>query len=293
MSKGYLVLDLAAFYGGGTYLPGAPLARADKATLELRRATTLLEHLRAGAGLDIQNVRSNPSDPPDILFDLNGTVVGVELVQLLPENRLAKDHQLAALRERILDRLPIGELTRDWVINVFLVNDYASTLSLPRNADELLSRAVAEFLRQQEHSGGERQLVVPDSLRKAIGRLTATHCKLPEADPRLRNPVAPLIIFGAQATNIVPDEDFPKLLESCVLPKMQQDLAGPTWLLMWSNHSSLRPMRDEMVSHLERWLAPFAGKYGRLFYLADHALGTLTEFGVPRSFLVTTAGKDA
>lgn len=146
MTKGYLILDLAAFHGGATFVPGRQRPRGDKAALELQCATTLLEHLRRASGIDVQNIRSNPSDPPDVLFESSGITIGVELVELLPVNRLAKDHQLAALRDRILDRLLIGEVTRNWVINIMLADDYAPKLPHRRDMHEVIALAIADSL---------------------------------------------------------------------------------------------------------------------------------------------------
>jgi hypothetical protein len=89
-----------------------------------------------------------------------------------------------------------------------LANDYAPRISLPRNAHESLSTIVANFLRQPNLEDREHWLTVPGSLREIVYALNATRSDLHD-DARLRQPSAPLITFGAQATNIVPDIDFP------------------------------------------------------------------------------------
>jgi hypothetical protein len=277
VKKSYIVLDLAAFHGGAIFIPGREPLLSDKPTLERQCATTLLQHVRAASGLDVQNIRSNPSDPPDIFFESNSVTIGIEVVQIVPENRRGKDHQLNALRGRILDRLPIGELTRDWAVNIILADSYAPRISIARDADDHLATVIAGFLRQPKNDQREYSLAVPETLRRFVHALSAMRSSL-GADPRLRELSAPLIIFSVQGTKIVPDDDFPVLLDAIVLPKMKQDLAGPTWLLMWSSHHSLLPMTDELVAHMERWLFPFSGTYDRMFYLANHTHGTLTEF---------------
>jgi len=97
-------------------------------------------------------------------------------------------------------------------------------------------------------------------------------------DPRIQRRDEPLLIFTAQHTFVVPDRDFPKLLEERVGRKRRYDLAGDTWLLLWSNHYAFGPLKDDLVRHISACVDQHCIPHQRIFYLHLHKFGDITEF---------------
>ena len=116
MTEGYVIFDLNAMHGTAEFRQGKRLDRSNKAKLELGLANTFLRSLEAEEGITITGSRSNSDDPPDVLFELNGQTTGLELAELLPENRLERDAILRRVRKRVLQLLHLSEKTQDWVI---------------------------------------------------------------------------------------------------------------------------------------------------------------------------------
>lgn len=244
MAKGYIVFDLAAMYGGAKLLPGLPLPRHDKRAIERTLADTLLRSLAKDGEAAIAVIRSNPDDPPDVLFEINQQTVGLEIAELLPENRLERDAIIAKLKRRIVQKLALGPHTRDWVVTVMLADDYAAKIRL-RCEDELVA-ALNEFFSSYTGVRAAKELPIPSRVEHAIRRIHAVPWDL-TGDPRVESRDHPLVIFSAQHTNVVPDRDFPAMLEAVVGRKARHDLAIRTWLLLWSNHYGFAPLNDELV----------------------------------------------
>ena len=102
------------------YVPVPQLPRHDKGLLERTIATTFLTHLSQRDGLTIADVQSNASDPPDVTFTYNGQLRGMELSELVPENRFEKDSIIRRLRRDIIAGLTLGDHTAGFVITIFL-----------------------------------------------------------------------------------------------------------------------------------------------------------------------------
>jgi hypothetical protein len=270
MAKHVVVLDLAAAFGTAEFIPGVPFDRTNKAALELRCAKAFLEQL----GTRSENVRTNEKDPPDVLFEMNGVTIGLELVELLPENRLGKDHRLEGLRNRVLDQLSLGAATRNWVVTVTLADD--DSARLPRDAHVHLAAALSAFFPSAKPDDQHSVLSIPPILSDTIKRIDATRFEL-VGDPRLREPDAPRIVFTAQHTHLVPERDVPDLLEAVVRPKLIQDVTSPVWLLMWSTHPAISAIRDELISYTQQWLATHTLKYDRIFCFQYGAFGGFAE----------------
>lgn len=276
--RGLLVLDLAAFSTAGAvqFIPARALPRQDKQKLELECATILLDHLSANGEHRVEKVRPNPTDPPDVLFDSSGTTRGVELVELVPEGRLAKDHQIGMFRDQVLNALRFGPNTRNWQVNVFMADDYASRLAPQRSAAPDLAGVLSAFF-DTEPDGRTVELPIPTALREVIRRVSATRTTLSD-DPRVRAKDAPLITLGAQHTRIVPDDDFPPLLDATLGRKLLHNLDSPTWLLIWSHHPAFAPLRHDLVHHIGKWFFTRPSGYERIFYLHRQVDATVTEF---------------
>lgn len=257
------------------YVPARSLPREDKERLEVECATMMLNALVSNGEHQAEQVRPNPDDPPDVLFDLPEGVRGVELVELVPENRLAKDHQIRALRDRVLDGLTLGPNTRNRHVTVFLLNDYASRFEFPRTGAQDLVASLSRFFDTGTDEPAE--VPTPPSLASVVRRISVTPANLAN-DPRVRSEDAPLITFGSQNTNFVPDDDFPALLTATLEPKLQHDLHPPTWLLIWSHHPAFGPMRDELIHHIGKWFYTRPCAYERIFYLHRRLQPSVTEF---------------
>jgi len=283
MAKGYVIFDLAAMYGGAKFIPSTPLPRHDKKVLEFTMANTLLRSLAKPRGSQIAAIRSNPNDPPDVLFEINHQTVGLEMAELLPENRLERDAIIAQLKERILQELPLGPHTRDWVITVMLADDYAAKMRL-RLEGELAAALNGFFSSSCAGVRAAKELPIPACVEHSIRCVHVVPCDL-AGDPRVKTRDQPLIIFSAQNTNVVPDRDFPPMLEAVLGRKACHDLALRTWLLLWSNHHSLGPLNDELLRYIEVYVQQHEIRYERVFYLHLHAPfpGGITEFALRSS----------
>lgn len=237
----------------------------------------LLETLRAQINKDFTGLRANPNDPPDVLFECADRTVGLELVELVPENRFAKDHQLRRLRELILDRLPIGEITKGWALSILLTNDYATKLAIPKGIEDAIAENFVDFLQSGKSSASPQWITVPSQLESTVAALCATASGVLPTDPRLRCAEAPLVTFGAQTTRVVPTEDFPKLVLNSVVPKLIQDVPSSTWLLIWATHPALLIGTDELFRYIATGLALFPSGYERVFFLECGPTGTLWD----------------
>ncbi len=274
MAKGYIIFDLSAGHGSARFLPGVSLGRSDKSRLEEELASVLLEALAIAEEAKVENVRANLSDPPDIIFELNEQEIGIELSELLPENRLEKDAVLQRIRKDLVRRIPQNHKSKDCVITIMLKNDYASKIQIPRFSPRLASVLTACF---EEPSPLPTSIAIPMELQSYVSLITLTPCDL-SADPRIENAMEPLIIFSAQHTNILPERDFPEMVDKIVSRKEMHDLSSPTWLLLWSSHYSLGPLTEELIDQIDKYLLANPTNYDRVFYLRAQEPYSLNEF---------------
>lgn len=274
MAKGYIIFDLGAGHGTARFLSGVSLARNDKSRLEVDLANMALDALSSAEETKVENIRSNPSDPPDVLFELNEKEIGIELSELLPENRLWKDAVLQRLREDILRRIPQDHKTKDCVVTIMLKDDYASQIQIQGCAPRLASVLTACF---EEPSPRPNGITVPAELQSYVSLITFTTCDL-SADPRIKNEMEPLIVFSAQHANIVPARDFPEMVDKIVRKKELHDLSSPTWLLLWSSHYSLGPLTEQLVEQIDEYFLANPTNYDRVFYLRAEEPHSLNEF---------------
>jgi hypothetical protein len=75
----------------------------------------------------------------------------------------------------------------------------------------------------------------------------------------------PLIVFDAEATYVVPEEDFPQILSATVGKKLLHDLAQETWLLVWTDNQAMSGARKELYTHTQKLLTGCNCKYSRAF----------------------------
>ena len=277
MSKGYVVFDLSTFHGkgGAKFRSGTSLDRSDKARLEVGLASILLKSLNSFEGLSFANVRANSNDPPDVLVEFDG-ILGIELSELLPPNRLERDAILKRVRGDILKDLILSKHSRDWVITVILSDDYSNKLRLG-NLAPMLSNAMNCFFNSETQSQRTTSIPVPSNVGGVVRRVDCVKCDLSN-DGRITTRDEPLIVFSAQNTFVVPDRDFPVLLDQIIGKKGLQALSTKTWLLLWSNHYSFGPLEDQLIHHIGMYLDSGNLKYDRIFYLHHHSGGSIAEF---------------
>ena len=260
------------------YVPGQSLPRHDKQLLERTIANGRLANLAQREAVAFADLQNNPADPPDVVFTYAGQARGMELVELVPPNRLEKDAIIRQLRRQIVSRLDLGTQTKDCVINVFRRDDYAQQLK-PGRVDKVLATTLNEFFAQPEQPA--HNIPVPDEVRPVVTGISYFKEDL-SGDPRIDHENEPLIIFGAQCTLLVPEDDCPKMVAWSLGRKQLHDVDKPTWLAVWSNHLALGSLRREIDDAIDAYLAEHPVKYERVFHLHLFCEGGVTEFPVKR-----------
>jgi len=261
------------------FVPGPELPRHDKRLLERTIANTFLTHLSQRDGSAIAALQSNSTDPPDVTFTYNGEPRGMELVEILPENRLEKDSIIRRLRRDIISRLTLSEDTSGFVVTISLTNDYATRIR-PGRIDRALADALVHFFDKGDPEANA--IDVPDKIQDIVTRISVFREDM-TGDPRLQDDREPLIVFGAQSTMLVPEDDCPAMVESRLSRKGLHDLAIPTWLLLWSNHHALASLRDELDNAIGLYLRSHPMNYERVFHLHLFPHSGATEFPNPTS----------
>jgi len=202
---------------------------------------------------------------------------GMELSELLPENRLEKDSIILRLRRDIISRLTLSESTSGFVVTISLTNDYAARIR-PGRIDAALAEALSKFF---EHGDPQANMIdVPTQIQDTVKHISVFRENMTD-DPRLEDDREPLIVFGAQSTMLIPEDDCPAIVETRLSRKGLHDQTIPTWLLLWSNHHSLAPLRDEMDKAIGSYLRTRPIPYERIFHLHLYPQSGATEFPNP------------
>lgn len=263
--KAIVNIDLGTMTGTMQFVPPQnPMPRRDNAELEMRVAGELISVIRSASSHLLENLRPNHDDPPDVLVDVDGGTIGIELTEILPPNRLERDHVLASFRNSVIQQLNVGEQTRNRVVRIFMVDCYAEKLR-PRRFTKPLARLLNEFF-ATDSARQECSIPVTDELAGLISRIIIQEEDL-TGDPRITQPDHPLIIFDAQDTLIVPEDDVPRMLEAALRDKFAHDVDETQWLLVWSNHPVIASVRQEITQGIGQCVALCAPRYGRIFYL--------------------------
>jgi hypothetical protein len=171
----------------------------------------LLKTLQHAGNIRFDGLRSNPSDPPDALFNNGEFCTGIELTELTPPRRYEKDAILSSLRRQILEQLEIGECTGNRWVQIFFSDDYAEKLR-PGRCGQAIGKALSEYFKGPFTT---RVVTIPPQVSDVIRSVIVREADL-EDDPRLQRPDEPLIVFGPQSTMLVPEDDIPALLETHV-----------------------------------------------------------------------------
>jgi hypothetical protein len=235
--------------------------------------STLISLLPADEQAHIQNFRPNAADPPDILFEMNDKTVGIELAELVPSNRHGKDAILDNVRSRILELLVLGEHTKNRVVFLHPVDPYSEQLKLKDCA-----QAVATLLNTELKGRSDRSFVLtlPAELQQRFRSICIETYDL-SGHFQVSNDSQPLIVFSAEATFIVPEEDFPKILSNTVGRKLQHDLVHETWLLIWTDNQAMSGVREELHAHAKKFLATRNCRYRRVFLATFGFKNEVTE----------------
>lgn len=269
-----IVIDLASMAGTLKYVPGVVLPRSDIPLLERTVANAFLSHLSQHDGSCVADLRSNDDDPPDVTFTYNGLLRGLELSEVVPEHSLEKNAIIGQLRRNILARITVGERTAGFVVSIHFFNDYTSKFR-PGRIEANLAAGIDAFFELGDRTATEIQ--VPYCLREAVARISVYRADL-AGDPRLADDREPLIVFGAQNTLLVVEDDCPAIVARALSEKQFHDPGIPTWLLLWSNHYSLMSLRDGLDNAVGRYLQSHPMKYERVFHLHLFAGSGATEF---------------
>jgi hypothetical protein len=260
--KAILTPYFAMPLSGGTFFVQQPdLPRNDKQALEMHVASTLLSSLPTDQQANIQSLRSNTDDPPDVFIDVGGQTLGIEIAELVPRNQHGKDAVLDSVRNHILERLILGESTRNRVVFLHTHDAHADKLKLKGCAE-----AVAALLNKELASHRERWFVLPlpAELQPSFRAIIVETYDL-SGHPQVNDKLKPLIVFDAEATYVVPEEDFPQILSATVGKKLLHDLAQETWLLVWTDNQAMSGARKELYTHTQKLLTGCNCKYSRAF----------------------------
>lgn len=271
--RGIISLDLASFTGA-EYIRGNQLDRNDKCQLELKLANECLQVLDPKESPAYTNIESNPNDPPDVTFSNDGIPHGMELCEILPPNRLESDAIIRGLKRNLVSRLRLSQRTKDQVINIGLADCYADKIR-PGAIEDALAKSLNHFFEYGDDA--VRSLEVPASISTKVTRITLSRTDLTN-DLRINDPCEPLIIFDAQATQIYPDEDCPRMVETLLARKRRHYLNMPTWLLLWSDHSAIYPVLKELNDAIKGYIDAHELSYERIFHLHRLHETDLKEF---------------
>ena len=230
--KAILVITPDMMSGAAQFVPGARLDRTNRGRMELAIATSIING-RPDA-LVVTNIRVNPNDPPDVLFEVDGHTHGIELTEVLPPNRLANDAVISRLKSNLLDSLRFDDSTKNKVITIALLDDYAARLT-PSIRIAPLAAAIQIACAVLESSANQiTYATLTSEQRQQLHSVTIQKCDLSKA-PRVTSPQMPLIIFSAQLQRFYPDTDFDEMIAAAARPKLLHDLDVPCELLLWSD----------------------------------------------------------
>lgn len=273
--KSITSIDLATCTGSLMFKPGLRLPRHDKHLLNLAIAESFLSHLSDQDGSVIDEIKSIDNDPPDVTFTYNGVHCGMELTELLPVNRLEKDDIIRRLKRNIVSQLCLSTQTCGYVVNIFLQNDYAGKLRPGHHIHTPIAAALNAFFSEPDHS--TEHIDVPSQLQHVVSQISVYKADLAE-DLRIKDENEPLIVFGAQNTSLIPEEDCPSIVQTRLSKKGLHSFEMPTWLVLWSNHYALRSLRNELDDAIGDYLKSHPMKYERRFHFHLFSGSGATEF---------------
>lgn len=281
MAKAIIHLDLGSAVGNARMVPARRLERGDKKAIELSIAKCVLDGISEHEGTTYANLRSNESDPPDVLCTYGDQTLGVELSELMTPLRRERDHIISELKTDILAHIRVGPRTRNRVIRVSLDDDYAKALRPGRIGAAIgeLVEAHLDSLDFADRADGwpaVHRLRLPQSIASVVKSVSIEKGDL-QSRSDLPSAEAPLIAFGAQHTLVVPERDVPLIVREA-LDKKRHSLALTTWLLLWSEDATLGSLFDAVCDELQRQASSPRMQYDRIHFLHLGFKPLLREF---------------
>ena len=280
MPIAHMHIDLASVTGTMKLVPGRiQLPRHSKTALELTIADTALNVLSKHENSKLNDLQSNPNDPPDVFFEWNNITIGAEVVELLPPNRLGKDAAIRKFKQELISKLSLGEATRDRVINIFLDDDSCEIVNLRG-----FSRQLAPFIQDALKSTADEHSVLRFVREKDEATVTITiyQHNLSE-DTRISERDEPLIVLGAQNTTMIPERDLPQIVENTLQSKMRMHFDMPMWLIAWNYHPAFFGHSQELRSHLSQYVCSLESGFERAIHLhlqdEGNTLGSVAILG--------------
>ena len=234
---------------------------SEKESREMFVGYGFLHALAKKESASVTNIRSNRDDPPDVLFDWNGIKKGLELTELMPENRRRKDVKLNTLRRGILSAIDRSKDNSDCAIVISFIDDYGANAWIETNGAEL-GRYLDTFLRDNFVG------IVPVPARFAGIVRTIHFIRDVFSDHPLReNPNDPIIQFPAQSTAMIVEDDIPAIVAKALSPKLLRSAAALSWLILWNVHRSLAELHHEIATAMQSVLRSHSAiAYERVFH---------------------------
>jgi hypothetical protein len=76
---------------------------------------------------------------------------------------------------------------------------------------------------------------------------------------------------------VVPDEDFPVIIDRAFARKALHSLSIPSWLVFWAEHCALVSLKEAIVEYIDAYLQSHRSPYERIFYFHMFPGDGLTE----------------
>lgn len=234
-------------------------SRKDKRDLELKIGSEFLSIIAKNPKVQISNIRPNDYDPPDILFSINGVEHGMELSELIIDNRVEKDILIQSAKNKILSNLVFDDKTRNLIVSITLENDYAKKIN-PQKVSTLILGYLNDLLSREENEISKMDFLPGTKILVQTYRGDLT------GDPRIESVNQPLIVFSAQNVSFVPDDDIPIMVNDRLSEKCTQSVISPCLLFLWSNHFSLRLYDKEILVSISEYCKNNPNPYELIIY---------------------------
>ncbi len=234
----------------------------EKKKRELFVAKQFLCQLAERENATLNDIQINDTDPPDVVFDWNETRFGLEITELLPRKRRDKDAVIRLFRKHFEDRSAQHPMRGDRIIRIRFVNDHAEKLTLPRG----LSGLVTEIEGRINDESLPLSIKIPSECCRVIHSICIEGVQLCDHPNRIAGS-GPILLFPADDTALIPEDDIPKIVKLTVDSKLIQDVAKNTWLLVFCHHPALAGFENMIAeAFVQRVSAINRPTYSRLFY---------------------------
>jgi hypothetical protein len=150
-----------------------------------------------------------------------------------------------------------------------LKNDYGRSLRTPRRGQGLVEAISHHFATAAPETPQVNKVGLDAKTAMWVDRIYIERWDLTN-DPRISRPDEPLIIFSTQHAVLRLGEDIPAMVAERLEAKRNYSENIPAWLLLWSNHFSLRGLADAIEDEVDRQVMKSHLPYERVFYLHLH-----------------------